>query len=267
MKVHVKTLAARTYFNNGGPLTTPQDDSPQEEAGQKEMITTRSVPTADLEMCDECNESAAVTICEGFRGTRSACGKRLCRRCVYRGSSMCQDCAVESRRAGGVVAAAVSLGYGHDILQSKDSPVKVSMLQACQDEQHQQDHDSDLEVEREGGAEEPSSEDEEYNLAAIYARNSHGQEAAGSYYVGPESMVDQEIKDEENYNFRGVDDDDEYDLNRYFDDEPGAVLVDAKIIEHSIGEDKDGWMSATAEEINQIDKKNVNTETQIIASP
>ena len=177
---------------------------------------------------------------------------------------MCQECAVESRRAGGVVAAAVPLGYGHDTLQSKDSPVKVSMLQAHQGEQHQQDHDSDLGAEQEGEAEEPSSEDEEYNLAAIYAKNSHGQEAAGSYYVGPESMVDQEIQDEENYNFRGVDDDDEYDLTRYFDDEPGAVLVDAKIIENSIGEDKDGWMSATAEEINQIDKKNVNTDyTQV----
>ena len=102
----------------------------------------------------------------------------------------------------------------------------------------------------EDGGDQPSSEDEEYNLAAIYAENSQGQEALGSYYVGPASMVDQEIKDEENYNFRGVDDDDEYDLKRYFDDEPGAVLVDAKIIENSIGEDKDGWMSATAEEIN-----------------
>ena len=42
------------------------------------------------------------------------------------------------------------------------------------------------------------------------------------------------------------------------------MLVDAKIIENSIGEDKEGWMSATAEEIHQIDKKNVNTDyTQV----
>ena len=88
---------------------------------------------------------------------------------------MCQDCAVELRRAGYVVAAAVSLGYGHDMLRSKDSPVKVNMLRACQERQHQQDYDPDLGAEREGEAEEPSSEDEEYNLAANCAKNSHGQ--------------------------------------------------------------------------------------------
>ena len=51
MRVHVKTLAARTNLDNGGPLTTPYDDPPQEEADQEETITTRSVPTADLETC------------------------------------------------------------------------------------------------------------------------------------------------------------------------------------------------------------------------
>ena len=112
----------------------------------------------------------------------------------------------------------------------------------------------------EDGGDQPSSEDEEYNLAAIYAENSQGQEALGSYYVGPASMADQEIKDERNYNFRGVDDDDEYDLKRYFDDEPGAVLIYAKVIDNSIGEERLGWIIATGDELAHIENKQVNTD-------
>ena len=55
-------------------------------------------------------------------------------------------------------------------------------------------------------------EDDGGNLAATYVENSQGAEVAGSYYVGPAAMVDQELRDEYNYNFDGVDGDDEYDL-------------------------------------------------------
>ena len=58
----------------------------------------------------------------------------------------------------------------------------------------------------------PMPEQREVTLAEEYMTNSRGEEAEGSYYIGPPSMVDQEIKDEENYNFQGVLDDDEYDL-------------------------------------------------------
>ena len=53
-------------------------------------------------------------------------------------------------------------------------------------------------------------------------------------------MVEQEIKDEQNYNFNGVLDDDEYDLEEYFDDEPGAIAVEAKVIEASVGAEREG---------------------------
>ena len=51
-------------------------------------------PTDDT-VCQECYERPATHICIGFRGTRYACGKRLCVRCLYRGTSMCQECATE----------------------------------------------------------------------------------------------------------------------------------------------------------------------------
>merc|ERR1712086_267696 len=85
--------------------------------------------------------------------------------------------------------------------------------------------------------------------------NSRGEEAEGSYYVGPPLMADQEIKDEENYNFHGVIDDDEYDLEEFFDDEPEAIAVDTKSIDASQGAEKEGWMAATRDELGQIVEK------------
>ena len=58
----------------------------------------------------------------------------------------------------------------------------------------------------------PMPEGREITLAEAYVRSSRGEEVEGSYYVGPPSMVDQEIRDEENYNFQGVPDDDADDL-------------------------------------------------------
>ena len=93
-----------------------------------------------------------------------------------------------------------------------------------------------------------------------YWKNSEGDEAEGSYYVGPPSMVEQEIEDEQNYNFHGVLDDDEYDLEEYFDDEPVASAVEAKVIEASVGTEREGWMAATRDELSQIEERGVKTD-------
>ena len=151
MRVHVKALSVRTYHDNGSPLVKLHDEPPQEEADQEQGVTTRSVPTEDIEMCDECNENAAVTVCEGYRGTKSACGRKLCRRCVYRGSSMCEDCAIELRRAG------------DDCLDLGAATKKNDDQLTCPDS-----FQTELKKNEDGG-DQPSSEDEEYNLAAIYA--------------------------------------------------------------------------------------------------
>ena len=106
----------------------------------------------------------------------------------------------------------------------------------------------------------PMPAQREVTLAEEYMMNSRGEEAEGSYYVGPPSMVDQEIKDEGNYNFQGVIDDDEYDLEEFFDDEPGAIAVDTKMIDASQGAEKEGWMAATRDELGQIVEKGVKTD-------
>ena len=56
--------------------------------------------------------------------------------------------------------------------------------------------------------------------------------------MGQPAMVDQELRDENNYTFEGVHGEDDYDLEKYFDDEPGTVSVDAKVIEESVGEER-----------------------------
>ena len=103
-------------------------------------------------------------------------------------------------------------------------------------------------------------EGKETNLAEEYWKNSAGDEAEGSYYVAPPSMIDQEIQDEKNYNFQGVLDDDEYDLEEHFDDEPGAIAVEAKVIEVSVGAERDGWMAATKDELNHIEERGVKAD-------
>ena len=106
----------------------------------------------------------------------------------------------------------------------------------------------------------PMPEERETTLAEEYVRCSQGEEVEGSYYIGPPSMVDQEIRDEENYNFQGVLDDDEYDLEEYFDDEPGTIAVYTKMIDASQGADREGWMAAGRDELGHIVEKGVKTD-------
>ena len=78
------------------------------------------------------------------------------------------------------------------------------------------------------------------------------------YMVGSVDMVDQEMKDEQMYNFGGVDE--EYDLLKYVDDEPGATTVDARIVDKSTGEEKEGWLKATAAELASFEEKGLTEE-------
>ena len=84
---------------------------------------------------------------------------------------MCEDCAIELRRAG------------DDCLDLGAATKKNDDQLTCPDS-----FQTELKKNEDGG-DQPSSEDEECNLAAIYAENSQGQEASGSYYVGPASEM------------------------------------------------------------------------------
>merc|ERR1712086_970095 len=85
----------------------------QEKPGKKEMIQTinhvgeeptqvhlrretQDEPMEDT-ICEDCQRRPPTHTCIGFRGTRYACGKRLCARCLYRGTGMCFECAEEGR--------------------------------------------------------------------------------------------------------------------------------------------------------------------------
>ena len=151
MRVHVKALSVHTRHDNDSPSVKLNDEPPQEATDQGKRVNTRPVPTEDIEMCDECNENAAVTVCEGYSGTKFACGRKLCRHCVYRGSSMCRDCAIELRRSG-------------------DACSDPRVVRKMNDDQLTCPDSFQTELKKnEDGGDQPSSEDEEYNLAATYA--------------------------------------------------------------------------------------------------
>ena len=56
--------------------------------------------------------------------------------------------------------------------------------------------------------------------------------------VGSEEAVEQEVADEKSYSFSDVEE--EYDLSDLYEDEPGTVTADAKVIDTSTGDENKG---------------------------